>query len=65
MQTHALITPARTAYTEAYKKQSEMIHSMVSPDVKPDVVVDGATTEPKITDLAEGPSWIDGKLYFF
>ena len=60
----ALITPARTAYMEAYKKQSEMIHTLMSPDVKPEVVVDGAATEPKITDLAEGPSWINGKLYF-
>ena len=60
----ALITPSRNEYAETYKKQSEKINKLVYPGAKPEVVIDGATTEPKITNLAEGPSWIHGKLFF-
>ena len=55
--------PARPDYNENMEKRLAAYHSIIPEDAKVELVVDGATQGPGIT-FGEGPSWLDGKLYF-
>jgi len=62
-ETLSLITPATNDFAARYERNSKKIKSLVA-QTEPDVLVDGAALDPPITSLTEGPSWIQGKLYF-
>jgi len=58
-----VFSPANNEYYEALKEHFEKLHSIIPPDVKPELLVDGSRDEPDIIS-SEGPSWMHGKLYF-
>lgn len=55
--------PARTDYLDKANAQKTAYHSIIPEDAKLELVADGKKTKPGLT-FAEGPKWMDGKLYF-
>ena len=55
--------PARTDYLEKEKARKDAYHAIIPEDAKLELVIDGTKTKPAII-FAEGPKWMNGKLYF-
>ena len=55
----SIISPARTEYAKAFEEQGKKLELIVSPGVKPKVLIENWQIY-----AAEGPSWMNGKLYF-
>jgi gluconolactonase len=55
--------PARADYLEKEQARMTAYHSIIPEDAKPELVIDGSKTKPGLT-FAEGPKWMNGKLYF-
>ncbi|HOU03009.1 MAG TPA: SMP-30/gluconolactonase/LRE family protein [Bacteroidales bacterium] len=55
--------PARADYSAKEKAALEAYHAIIPEDSKLELLVDGTVTKPSIT-FAEGPKWMNGKIYF-
>lgn len=55
--------PARPDYDEKARLRNEAYHSIIPEGSKPELIIDGSVTTPTLT-FAEGPKWMNGKLYF-
>lgn len=55
--------PARADYLEKEKKQLAAYRAIIPEGAKPELVVDGKKTSPEL-HFAEGPKWMNGKIYF-
>src|SRR5215203_423134 len=55
--------PARTDYLDKEKARLAAYHAIVPDNAKLELVVDGKKTKPELT-FAEGPKWMNGKVYF-
>jgi len=55
--------PPRPDYTGKEKKRLALYHAIIPEDAKVELVIDGAKHEPGLT-FTEGPTWLNGKLYF-
>jgi len=55
--------PPRLDYTENMSKRLAAYHAIIPEDAKVELVVDGIKEGPGLT-FTEGPSWLNGKLYF-
>jgi gluconolactonase len=55
--------PARADYSEKEKARLEAYHAIIPQGLKPELLVDGTVTKPPLT-FAEGPKWMNGKVYF-
>ena len=55
--------PARDDYSEKEKARIEAYHNIIPKDAELELVIDGTKTEPGLT-FAEGPKWMNGKIYF-
>jgi gluconolactonase len=55
--------PSRTDYAEKEKARMEAYHAIIPQDAKIELFVDGTKTKPGLT-FAEGPKWMNGKVYF-
>ena len=55
--------PARADYLEKEKARMAAYHAIIPEDSKLQLFVDGTITEPGLT-FAEGPKWMNGKVYF-
>jgi len=58
-----IIALAKCTKQEAERRIITDISDIVSPDVKPEIVIDG-TREESLLATTEGPSWINQKLHF-
>lgn len=54
--------PARDDYSEKEKARMEAYHNIIPKDAELELVIDGTKTEPGLT-FAEGPKWMNGKIY--
>jgi gluconolactonase len=55
--------PARTDYLEKQKAALSAYRAIIPEDAVPELVVDGKKTKPELY-FAEGPKWMNGKIYF-
>ncbi|MBN1293275.1 MAG: SMP-30/gluconolactonase/LRE family protein, partial [Candidatus Latescibacteria bacterium] len=55
--------PVRPDFTESMKKGLKAYHKIIPEEASIELVVDGAVEGPGLCYI-EGPSWINGKLYF-
>ena len=55
--------PVRADYQEKQKAAQAAYHTIIPEEAKPELVVDGSTSQPELT-FSEGPKWMDGKVYF-
>ena len=55
--------PPRPDYNASMEKRLAAYHAIIPKDAKVELVADGAVQGPGIT-FGEGPSWMNGKLYF-
>ena len=55
--------PPRQDYAEKMNDRLSRFHEIIPEDAKPMLVHDGIENEPHLT-FTEGPSWMDGKLFF-
>ena len=55
--------PAREDYLEKEKARMAAYHEIIPEDAEVEMVIDGTVTEPGLT-FAEGPKWMNGKIYF-
>ncbi|NMC42097.1 MAG: gluconolaconase, partial [Bacteroidales bacterium] len=55
--------PARADYSEKEKARLEAYHAIIPEDSKLELLVDGTVTKPELI-FAEGPKWMNGKVYF-
>ncbi len=55
--------PARKDYLEKEQARVAGYHEIIPEDAELELVVDGTVTEPGLT-FAEGPKWMNGKIYF-
>ena len=55
--------PARTDYAEKEKARMDAYHAIIPEDAKLELLIDGTKTKPGLT-FAEGPKWMNGKVYF-
>lgn len=55
--------PARSDYADKGKARLEAYHAIIPEDSKLELLIDGTTTKPGLT-FAEGPKWMNGKVYF-
>jgi gluconolactonase len=55
--------PVRPDYEEKRLAQLEKFHTIIPEDARIELVADGAVQQPKLV-YCEGPSWVNGKLYF-
>ena len=55
--------PVRPDYTQNMEKRLAGYHAIIPEDAEVELVVDGAKEGPGLT-FTEGPSWMNGKLYF-
>ncbi len=55
--------PSRADYLEKEKARMAAYHAIIPEDSKLELFVDGKKTKPGLT-FAEGPKWMDGKIYF-
>jgi len=59
----AVNTPARADYDALLAERIRALGEIVDPDVRPVLVADGAVDDPPLHST-EGPSWMNGVLYF-
>ena len=55
--------PARADYSEMEKARLDAFHAIIPQDSKLEILVDGTVTKPPVI-FAEGPKWMNGKVYF-
>ncbi len=55
--------PVRPDYEEKRRAGLDAFHEIIPEDAKIELVADGSVQSPKLA-YCEGPSWINGKLYF-
>ncbi|MBN1292144.1 MAG: SMP-30/gluconolactonase/LRE family protein [Candidatus Latescibacteria bacterium] len=55
--------PPRPDYNASMEKRLAAYHAIIPEDAKVELVADGAVQGPGLT-FGEGPSWMNGKLYF-
>jgi gluconolactonase len=55
--------PARDDYSEKEKARLEAYHAIIPQDASLELVIDGTKTKPALC-FAEGPKWMNGKVYF-
>lgn len=55
--------PARADYDQHMQDRLAGYNHIIPENAKVELVIDGATTQPGLT-FGEGPSWLNGKLYF-
>ena len=55
--------PARADYSEKEKARLEAYHAIIPESSRLELLVDGTVTKPSLT-FAEGPKWMNGKVYF-
>jgi len=55
--------PARLDFYEKMTEQLSRYHSIIPKDAKPELVHNGEVSEPTL-NFTEGPSWMDGQLFF-
>lgn len=55
--------PPRADYLEMSKAQLEKYYAIIPKDAEVQLVIDGSKSEPGLT-FTEGPTWLNGKLYF-
>jgi gluconolactonase len=55
--------PPRPDYAEKMAKRLAAFHAVIPEDAKVELVADGSKTSPPLI-FTEGPTWLDGKLYF-
>jgi len=55
--------PARADYSEKEKVRLEAYHAIIPESSSLELLVDGTVTKPSLT-FAEGPKWMNGKVYF-
>jgi gluconolactonase len=58
-----IFSPPRADYLEKSIMQQERYHKIIPKDAEVQLVIDGSKSEPGLT-FTEGPTWLDGKLYF-
>lgn len=63
MELLTFIPTGDSRFAEAFAKQREAASTIIAPGTKPEVVVDGSTSSPRLT-ITEGPVWLGGRLYF-
>jgi len=55
--------PVRPDYVEKMNDRLSRYHAIIPEDAQPVLVHDGSVDEPTL-NFTEGPSWMDGRLYF-
>lgn len=55
--------PAREDYSAKEKARLEAYHAIIPEGAKPELLVDGTVSKPALI-FAEGPKWMNGKIYF-
>ncbi len=55
--------PARSDYNEKEKAALAELHAIIPEGAKPELLVDGTKSTPALI-FAEGPKWMNGKVYF-
>jgi len=55
--------PSRTDYAEKEKARMDAYRAIIPEDAKVELLADGTNTKPGLT-FAEGPKWMNGKIYF-
>ena len=55
--------PPRADYFKKSMEQQERYHAIIPKDAQVKLVVDGSESQPGLT-FTEGPTWLNGKLYF-
>lgn len=55
--------PSRTDYAEKEKAALAEYHTIIPDGAKPELLVDGTKSKPELI-FAEGPKWMNGKIYF-
>jgi gluconolactonase len=55
--------PPRPDYAEKMAKRLAAFHAVIPEGAKVELVADGSNTSPPLI-FTEGPTWLDGKLYF-
>ena len=55
--------PARADYSAKEKARMAAYHAIIPENAKPELVIDGKKTKPTL-NFAEGPKWMNGKIYF-
>jgi gluconolactonase len=55
--------PARKDYTDKAKAAKAAFETIIPQDAKLELVIDGKKSKPEL-NFAEGPKWLNGKLYF-
>jgi gluconolactonase len=55
--------PSRNDYAAKEKARMDAYHAIIPTDAKIELLVDGTKTKPGI-NFAEGPKWLNGKVYF-
>lgn len=55
--------PSRSDYAEKEKARMDAYRAIIPADAKVELLVDGTNTKPGLT-FAEGPKWMNGKIYF-
>jgi gluconolactonase len=53
----------RADFNRRAHERDSVFHSVIPEDAKVEIVIDGSKTTPGLT-FAEGPKWMNGKLYF-
>jgi gluconolactonase len=59
----ALFTPSRPELTRALEESREKFNSIIAPNTQPKLIIDAKRDNLDLSG-GEGPSWINGKLYF-
>jgi len=59
----ALLSNVNPEMTRALEERNERFHSIIPRGAEPILCYDGITEKPALT-FTEGPSWINGRLYF-
>lgn len=55
--------PPRADYSQKSEEQQKRYNTIVPKDAKVQLLIDGSTSEPGLI-FTEGPTWLNGKLYF-
>ena len=55
--------PPRADFTEKVNTRLSKYHTIIPKDAKPVLLLDGEVNEPTL-NFTEGPSWLDGRLFF-
>ncbi|MFC1528893.1 SMP-30/gluconolactonase/LRE family protein [Candidatus Latescibacterota bacterium] len=58
-----VFTPSCRDYTDALESRLQKYHTIIPPGERPQLLFDGTSQKPGLV-AAEGPSWLNNKLYF-